>query len=278
MQILLQLVRKPMQPALHGRSALRGWIRWVLPVSPRLGIAAFAAFLLLSFSAFGGERITLRNGFAIPCDHHAVIEGRTRLFTHASEDSYIEFPTEQIVSFENVPDPPAPPVAVSDAAPKEVPDTDKKLSPADLHEMLAKAGAEHNLDVDLLASLIKAESGGNTHATSCTGARGLMQLMPGTAKNLGVEDSYKPEQNVRGGSLYLDSLLTLYHDNLAKALAAYNAGPAAVEKYHGIPPYRETQAYVARVIHEFNRRVLAREALARQATSSSLVAQNRATH
>ena len=69
-----------------------------------------------------------------------------------------------------------------------------------------------------------------------------------------------PNQNVRGGSTYLDALLTRYHDNLALALAAYNAGPAAVDKYHGIPPYHETQAYVARVIHEFNRRVLAREA------------------
>jgi soluble lytic murein transglycosylase-like protein len=80
-----------------------------------------------------------------------------------------------------------------------------------------------------------------------------------------VEDSFKPEENVRGGSTYLDALLTLYHDNLAMALAAYNAGPEAVAKYHGIPPYRETQAYIARVIHEFNRRVLAREAIKKRA-------------
>jgi len=78
-----------------------------------------------------------------------------------------------------------------------------------------------------------------------------------------VADSFQPEQNVRGGSAYLDALLDRYHDNLALALAAYNAGPAAVDKYHGIPPYAETRAYVARVIHEFNRRVMAREAQAR---------------
>ena len=84
-----------------------------------------------------------------------------------------------------------------------------------------------------------------------------------------MQDSFKPEQNVRGGSTYLDALLTRYHDNLALALAAYNAGPAAVDRYHGIPPYRETRAYVARVIHEFNRRVLAREAQARQALAAS---------
>ncbi len=94
-----------------------------------------------------------------------------------------------------------------------------------------------------------------------------MQLMPATAKDLGVADSFKPDENVRGGSAYLDALLTRYHDNLALALAAYNAGPEAVDKYHGIPPYRETRAYVARVIHEFNRRVLAREAEARRAAT-----------
>jgi soluble lytic murein transglycosylase-like protein len=75
-----------------------------------------------------------------------------------------------------------------------------------------------------------------------------------------VKDSFEPDENVRGGSTYLDVLLVKYHDNLALALAAYNAGPEAVDKYNGIPPYRETHLYVARVIHEFNRRVLAREA------------------
>ena len=117
--------------------------------------------------------------------------------------------------------------------------------------------------MDLLASIVKAESDGDSRAVSRAGAQGLMQLMPGTAAGLGVQDSFQPEQNVRGGSEYLDSLLTRYHDNLAQALAAYNAGPEAVDKYHGIPPYPETRIYVARVIHEFNRRVLAREVQAR---------------
>jgi soluble lytic murein transglycosylase-like protein len=87
--------------------------------------------------------------------------------------------------------------------------------------------------------------------------------MPATANDLGVKNSFEPDENVRGGSEYLDELLTRYHENLAFALAAYNAGPAAVDRYRGIPPYRETRAYVARVIHEFNRRVKAREAQAR---------------
>jgi soluble lytic murein transglycosylase-like protein len=81
-----------------------------------------------------------------------------------------------------------------------------------------------------------------------------MQLMPATATRLGVSDSFQPDQNIAGGSAYLDQLLTRYHDDIALALAAYNAGPGAVDRYHGIPPYRETRAYVARVITEFNRR------------------------
>jgi soluble lytic murein transglycosylase-like protein len=96
-----------------------------------------------------------------------------------------------------------------------------------------------------------------------------MQLMPSTAAGLGVQNSFEPSENLRGGSTYLDALLTRYHDNLALALAAYNAGTAAVDKYRGIPPYRETEAYVARVIHEFNRRVLARETEAKRAASQA---------
>jgi soluble lytic murein transglycosylase-like protein len=228
-------------------------------------LITIALLAALAPSSRAAESITLRNGFAMRCDHHAQIEGRVRLFLSPGQGSYIEFPPEEVSAVEFVPDPPAPPTPA--AVPTANPGA--KLSPADLAEMLAKAGDEHNLDVDLLASLVKAESGGNARAVSRTGARGLMQLMPSTAAGLGVSDSFEPRQNVRGGSAYLDALLIRYHDNMALALAAYNAGPAAVDKYHGIPPYHETQAYVARVIHEFNRRVLARAAQARQTVASS---------
>ncbi len=120
--------------------------------------------------------------------------------------------------------------------------------------MLARAGAAHHIDTDLLLSLVHAESGGKARVVSRAGARGLMQLMPGTAAALGVKDAFVPEQNVEGGTSYLDALLTRYKDNIALALAAYNAGPGAVDKYHGVPPYRETRAYVSRIIREFNRR------------------------
>ena len=206
--------------------------------------------------AHAAERVTLRNGFIEQCDHHGQVDGRVRLYLSHGEDNYIEFAPEQIATVEVVPDPPAP---ATRSNPQPSPKT-VKLTTADLGEILTRAGKDHNLDVDLLASVVKAESNGNTRAVSPAGAQGLMQLMPGTAAGLGVNDSFQPEQNVRGGSAYLDALLTRYHDNLAKALAAYNAGPEAVDKYNGIPPYHETRVYVARVIHEFNARVLARDA------------------
>lgn len=217
------------------------------------------SLLALAPGARAAERVTLANGFIERCDHHAQVDGRVRLYLSAGEDNYIEFAPGQVASVETVPDPPA--AASPTAAAGK---TSARLSGTDLNEMLARAGRQHNVDVDLLASVVKAESNGNAYAVSRAGAQGLMQLMPGTAAGLGVHNSFAPDQNVQGGSAYLDALLTRYHDNLAKALAAYNAGPEAVDRYNGIPPYRETRAYVARVIHEFNRRVLAREALARE--------------
>jgi len=273
------------QPLEHFQS-MRGFL--FITTGIMVACAAMAPF------ARAAERVTLRNGFEIRCDHHAEVEGRTRLYLSAGEDSYIEFRTEEVLAVETLPDPPPEPKAAETPtldsrpipqsarnrtghgdspkgdspkgdSPNGVSPPDAKLSEADLREMLAKVGQAHNLDVDLLASLVKAESNGNARAVSHAGAQGLMQLMPATAKEQGVTDSFKPEENVRGGASYLDWLLTRYHDNLALALAAYNAGPEAVDRYHGIPPYHETQAYVARVIHEFNRRVLAREAQTRRA-------------
>jgi len=241
-----------------------------------VAICALAGLAVFAPIARAAERVTLRNGFEMRCSHHVEADGRVRLFSSKDESSYIELAPGEIAGVESIPDPPeAPAISQSDLAPgpsagKRGRHADARLSPEDLHEMLAKAGREHNVDVDLLASLVKAESGGNAHAVSRTGARGLMQLMPATAAELGVEDSFQPEQNVNGGTAYLDALLTDYHDNLALALAAYNAGPAAVAKYHGIPPYYETRAYVARVIHEFNRRVKIRRTQAKLAVASAV--------
>ena len=218
--------------------------------------------------ARAAERVLLANGFDMHCNHHAQVGAVVRLYMSAGEGSYIEMKPEEITGYETAPDPP-PPASTSK------PGNDAKLSLADLHEMLAAAGERHHLDADLLASVVKAESNGNTRAVSHAGARGLMQLMPKTAAEEGVSDSFEAEQNVRGGSTYLNELLIRYHDNIALALAAYNAGPAAVDKYHGIPPYHETRVYVARVIHEFNRRVMAREAKARAPQTSGTLQASR---
>ena len=192
------------------------------------------------------EEITLKNGFNLLCDHREQAGDRVRLFTSRDNGNFVEVDAAEIASVDAVPDPPPPAVPISAPQPK--------LTGADVHQLISKAGANHNLDVDLLASVVRAESGGNILAVSRTGAQGLMQLMPGTAAQLGVTNSFHADENINGGTAYLDALLLRYHDHLALALAAYNAGPTAVDKYHGVPPYRETRVYVARVIREFNRR------------------------
>jgi soluble lytic murein transglycosylase-like protein len=201
------------------------------------------------------EHVTLRNGFELDCARREADGDRVRLYLAAAgasgEANFLEVAADAVVSVEQLPDPPEAIVAktVVPAATLAVEPT-----PAEMREMLAHAGAAHNIDDDLLASVVRAESGGQVRAVSRAGAQGLMQLMPATASDLGVQDSFKADQNIAGGTAYLDWLLVRYHDSISLALAAYNAGPAAVDRYHGIPPFAETQAYVARVIREFNRR------------------------
>ncbi len=211
----------------------------------------------LGITAHASEHVTLRNGFELDCARHILVGDHVRLYlvtaNGAKEDgNYIEVSADAVIRVEQIADAPlsTAPVSAQSAATRD----DSAPTAGEMREMLSHAGAAHNIDADLLASVIRAESGCQIHAVSRTGAQGLMQLMPGTANILGVKDSFQPAQNIAGGTAYLDSLLTRYHDNLALALAAYNAGPGAVDRYHGIPPYRETKAYVARVIREFNRR------------------------
>lgn len=201
------------------------------------------------------EHVTLKNGFELDCVRRVAVGDRVRLYLAATgspsvEDSnYLEVAADAVIRVERVADAP------QSIRPLDISGTILTApTKEEMHEMLAHAGAAHRIDEDLLASVVRAESGGQVKAVSRTGARGLMQLMPGTASAMGVDDAFKPDQNIAGGTAYLDTLLTRYHDNVALALAAYNAGPGAVDKYHGMPPYRETREYVARVIREFNRR------------------------
>jgi len=110
-----------------------------------------------------------------------------------------------------------------------------------------QAAKQHRVDPALLRALIHAESAFNAKALSHKGAQGLMQLMPATAAELGVENALDPEQNILGGARYIAQLLKQFNGNISYATAAYNAGPNAVKKYKGIPPYKETEVYVERV-------------------------------
>ena len=112
---------------------------------------------------------------------------------------------------------------------------------------ITAAAQRNGLDPALLAGLIKQESGFNPNAGSPAGAQGLCQLMPGTARGLGVTDLHDPVQSIEGGAKYLAQQLKTFHGDIARALAAYNAGPGAVQRYGGVPPYAETQNYVRAV-------------------------------
>ncbi|HEV8525333.1 MAG TPA: lytic transglycosylase domain-containing protein [Terriglobales bacterium] len=189
------------------------------------------------------QRAVLRNGFSIQHDRRQQMQDVTRLFLSGS--GYVDVPTSEIAAFEreNIPVPPA-------GAP----------SAAGVDELVHRASQQHKIDPDLIHSLIRAESGYNPRAVSPKGAQGLMQLMPQTASELGVKDSFAPAANIDGGTRYLSQLLALYNNDMKKALAAYNAGPQRVAQYRGVPPYRETRKYVSRVITDFNRKKLAQRA------------------
>lgn len=205
------------------------------------------AFCLLATQAFAGEYAILSNGFRVHADSHEVHNGVVTLHT---AQGVTELPASTVTAFETeeyVPPPTPTPTTPAQTATATPPATN--LSPKQLVEEAAKKAA---LPPAFVHAVAMAESAYKVNAVSPKGAIGLMQLMPGTAAALEA-DPRDPKQNAEAGAMYLRELLFRYDYDPVKALAAYNAGPGAVDKYKGVPPYAETRSYVNRVIRNYKK-------------------------
>jgi soluble lytic murein transglycosylase-like protein len=195
---------------------------------------------LAGLPALAGEDIVLTTGFRLRADRHEIADGMIQLYNGSATTV---FPVDAVASIE--PDDDVPPAR---PAPAEAPQT----APAGPRELVDQAALRHGLPAELLHSIAQVESGYRQDAVSPKGAVGIMQLMPQTARQLQADPS-DPAQNVDAGARYLRELLLKYLADpyqLRKALAAYNAGPAAVDKYNGVPPYPETVRYVRKVLEK----------------------------
>jgi soluble lytic murein transglycosylase-like protein len=249
-----------------------------------------ALLVLAQMSAFAGQIAILKNGFSIHFDHKEQNAKSTRLFTPTgyldiASDQITSFeedetpvvpepapvaaaPSTQLTS----PTTSAKPLVISPMASKQMaskplanplpavqPVAMKVTAPAgaaaaaiDIDQVVREASNKNRLDPDFVSSVIMAESNFKTHAVSKKGALGLMQLMPSTAAQLGVADPFDPKANIEAGAAHLSALLDLYNNDPIKALAAYNAGAHRVKQYNGVPPYRETRAYINKIVRDFN--------------------------
>jgi soluble lytic murein transglycosylase-like protein len=256
--------------------------------SRTLTITALLGFAQMS--AFAGQIAILKNGFSIHFDHKEQNAKSTRLFTSTgyldiASDQITSFeedetpvvpepapvaaaPSTQLTSPTVAAKPPVSKPSVSKPAvsaflansiPAAQPIAMRITAPAnptataiDIDQVVREASSKNRLDPDFVSSVIMAESNFKTHAVSKKGAQGLMQLMPSTAAQLGVADPFDPRANVEAGAAHLSALLDRYNNDPIKALAAYNAGAHRVKQYNGVPPYRETRAYINKIVRDFN--------------------------
>ncbi len=200
-----------------------------------------AGLAALAGSCFAGEYAVLSTGFRIHADRHETEGAIVRLYANGG---VTEMPAAQITGFEadDAPRPSPVPLNIAPAAPSA-------------KELVTAAALRNGLPPEFVHSVVSAESAYRANALSKKGAIGLMQLMPATASAYGA-DPADPRQNVEAGTRYLRDLLLKYRHSdhqVSRALAAYNAGPGAVDRHHGVPPYRETLAYVGRVLRKYEK-------------------------
>jgi soluble lytic murein transglycosylase-like protein len=205
--------------------------------------------LTLAVPAFAGESAVLSSGLRLHVDRHEESGGMVRLYRG---EGVTEMPKAFVTAFEPdeaaPPLPAPPPAAAPQASPQPVA---ASAAPATDPRSLVRAAAERaGLPAAFVESVAKTESGFNPAAVSPKGAVGVMQLMPATAKALGA-DAHDPQQNIDAGARLLRELLLKYDGDVVKALAAYNAGEPAVDRYQGVPPYPETQHYVNTVVNGY---------------------------
>jgi len=228
-------------------------------LSGLIGIAVLP--IALAAPVWAGEYVLLGSGFRLHADRHEVDGGTVRIF---SAGGVVEMPETSVAGYEQeeiavaiATKLPAtsPPAITSETVTPAAPAPALAAKPQTPEELAAQAAKKYLLPDSFVRSVMKAESAFQPDAVSPKGAIGLMQLMPDTARDLGV-DPRDPHQNAEGGAQYLRELLARYEgdpDQVLLALAAYNAGPGAVDRYHGVPPYRETREYILRVLKNWDR-------------------------
>lgn len=205
---------------------------------------------MIAVPAFGGENAVFNSGLRLHIDRHEESSGVVRLFTR---NGVTELPSTAIAWFEPddyVPPPPPPDPPKPEVKPTAAPPPDAPAPPSSPHDLIRAAAERSGLPQKFVQSVAKAESGFDPKAVSPKGAIGVMQLMPATAQALGA-DPRDPAQNIDAGTRLLRELLLKYSGDVAKALAAYNAGEKAVDVYQGVPPYSETQRYVDKVVRDY---------------------------